>query len=93
MRRKIFLIGVIWFTIASAACALAPDSTTLIVMRVLQGVGGALLTPGSLAIIQASFDREDRGRAIVAEVLNEAVKRVVLNAYRYCRSKAGAKLR
>ncbi len=63
-RRRIFLIGVIWFTIASAACALATGVTMLIATRILQGVGAALLTPGSLAIIQASFRREDRGRAI-----------------------------
>jgi EmrB/QacA subfamily drug resistance transporter len=63
-RRRIFLLGVIWFTIASAACALATGVTMLIATRILQGVGAALLTPGSLAIIQASFRREDRGRAI-----------------------------
>jgi EmrB/QacA subfamily drug resistance transporter len=63
-RRRIFLLGVIWFTIASAACALAVGVTMLIATRILQGVGAALLTPGSLAIIQASFRREDRGRAI-----------------------------
>ena len=65
-RRRIFTVGVIWFTVASAACALAPGSTTLIALRVLQGVGGALLTPGSLAILQASFREEDRGQAIGA---------------------------
>ena len=61
-----FAIGVVWFTLASAACALAPGASVLIVLRVLQGVGGALLTPGSLAILQASFREEDRGRAIGA---------------------------
>src|SRR5665213_762805 len=65
-RRRVFTIGVIWFTVASAACALAPGSTTLIALRMLQGVGGALLTPGSLAILQASFREEDRGQAIGA---------------------------
>ena len=65
-RRRIFTIGVVWFTVASAACALAPGPTTLIALRVLQGVGGALLTPGSLAILQASFREEDRGQAIGA---------------------------
>jgi EmrB/QacA subfamily drug resistance transporter len=65
-RRRVFAIGVIWFTVASAACALAPGASVLIVLRVLQGVGGALLTPGSLAILQASFREEDRGRAIGA---------------------------
>jgi EmrB/QacA subfamily drug resistance transporter len=65
-RRRVFTIGVIWFTIASAACALAPGATTLIALRVLQGAGGALLTPGSLAILQASFRQVDRGQAIGA---------------------------
>jgi len=65
-RRRIFTIGVIWFTVASAACALAPSATALITLRLLQGVGGALLTPGSLAILQASFRQEDRGQAIGA---------------------------
>ncbi len=65
-RRRVFCIGVIWFAIASAACALAPSIDVLILTRVLQGVGAALLTPGSLAILQASFAPEDRGRAIGA---------------------------
>lgn len=65
-RRKIFLVGVVWFAVASALCGLAPTIETLIAARALQGVGGALLTPGSLAIIQASFAREDRPRAIGA---------------------------
>ncbi|MEU4405983.1 MFS transporter [Streptosporangium sp. NPDC023963] len=65
-RRKIFLVGVVWFAVASALCGLAPNVETLIAARALQGIGGALLTPGSLAIIQASFDRGDRPRAIGA---------------------------
>ena len=65
-RRRVFCIGIVWFTLSSAACAAAPDTTTLIVVRILQGAGAALLTPGSLAIIQSSFDSEDRGRAIGA---------------------------
>ena len=65
-RRRVFALGVVWFTVASAACALAPDAPVLIGLRILQGVGGALLTPGSLAILQASFRGEDRGRAIGA---------------------------
>ncbi len=65
-RRRVFSIGVAWFAVASAACALAPGTTVLIATRVLQGVGAALLTPGSLAILQASFVRDDRGRAIGA---------------------------
>lgn len=65
-RRKLFVLGTIWFALASALCGLAPDVETLIAARVLQGVGGALLTPGSLAIISASFTAEDRARAIGA---------------------------
>lgn len=65
-RRRIFVIGVIWFAGASLLCGLAPDAVSLIVTRALQGVGAALLTPGSLAIIQASFRSEDRARAIGA---------------------------
>lgn len=65
-RRRIFVIGSAWFTLASIACALAPNVAVLVASRVLQGVGGALLTPGSLAIIQASFDRRDRAKAIGA---------------------------
>ena len=65
-RRRIFVTGVAWFTIASVLCAMAPTSESLIGARALQGVGGALLTPGSLAIIQASFASADRPRAIGA---------------------------
>ena len=65
-RRRIFCIGTVWFVVASAACAFSPGVAFLVVMRVLQGVGAALLTPGSLAILQASFDPDDRGRAIGA---------------------------
>ncbi len=65
-RRRIFIIGVIWFAVASLLCGIAPDAGLLIAARGLQGVGGALLTPGSLAIIQASFSGEDRARAIGA---------------------------
>ncbi len=65
-RRLIFNVGIVWFTLASALCALAPSVEVLIAARVLQGVGGALLTPGSLAILEASFHPEDRARAIGA---------------------------
>jgi EmrB/QacA subfamily drug resistance transporter len=65
-RARIFEIGVVWFTIASALCALAPSTEVLIAARIVQGVGGALLTPGSLAIIEATFHRDDRARAIGA---------------------------
>jgi len=65
-RRRVFLIGVVWFALASALCGLSPDIGVLIAARALQGIGGALLTPGSLAIIQATFLAEDRPRAIGA---------------------------
>ncbi|MGZ3100400.1 MFS transporter [Streptomyces sp. H62] len=63
-RRRIFVVGVLWFAAASLLCGLAPNAGTLIAARALQGVGGALLTPGSLALIQASFHPDDRGRAV-----------------------------
>jgi EmrB/QacA subfamily drug resistance transporter len=65
-RRRVFVIGVVWFAAASLLCGLAPTDEALIAARALQGVGGALLTPGSLAIIEASFRREDRAPAIGA---------------------------
>jgi EmrB/QacA subfamily drug resistance transporter len=65
-RRRVFLIGVIWFALASVLCGAAPNIGVLIAARVVQGAGGALLTPGSLAIIQASFTPDDRPRAIGA---------------------------
>jgi EmrB/QacA subfamily drug resistance transporter len=63
-RRRVFLIGVTLFAIASALCGVAVDIQQLIMARALQGIGGALLVPGSLAIISASFPEEQRGRAI-----------------------------
>src|SRR6201995_5059488 len=65
-RRKMFVAGTIWFAVASLLCGLAPNVEVLIAARALQGVGGALLTPGSLAILQASFAEEDRMGAIGA---------------------------
>ena len=65
-RRRIFLVGVVWFAAASLLCGAAPTSGTLVAARALQGIGGALLTPGSLAILQASFAPGDRGRAVGA---------------------------
>jgi EmrB/QacA subfamily drug resistance transporter len=65
-RKKIFLIGIVWFALASAACGFAPNALFLILTRLIQGVGAALLTPGSLAILEASFVPADRGRAIGA---------------------------
>ncbi len=63
-RRLIFSLGVSLFALASLWCGLAPDIAQLIVARAAQGVGAALLVPGSLALISATFSREQRGRAI-----------------------------
>src|SRR5690242_3083708 len=65
-RKRIFLIGVAWFALASLACGLAPSAEVLIAARALQGIGGALLTPGSLALISASFHGPDRAAAVGA---------------------------
>src|SRR5450631_2364910 len=65
-RRRVFMVGVLWFALASMLCGLAPNIQTLVAARALQGIGGALLTPGSLAILQASFRPVDRARAIGA---------------------------
>lgn len=63
-RRRLFVIGVMLFAIASAWCGFAPSIRQLIIARGLQGLGAAMLVPGSLAIISASFPNEERGRAI-----------------------------
>jgi EmrB/QacA subfamily drug resistance transporter len=63
-RRKMFVTGVVLFTMASAWAGLAPNIRQLIVARALQGIGGALLVPGSLALISVNFSQEQRGRAI-----------------------------
>ena len=65
-RRRVFLLGVAWFALASLGCALAPNAAVLVAMRAVQGVGGALLTPGSLAIISATFAPDDRAPAVGA---------------------------
>jgi EmrB/QacA subfamily drug resistance transporter len=65
-RRKVFVLGLASFTLASVLCGLAPSIQLLIVARALQGVGGALLVPSSLAIISASFHPDDRGQAVGA---------------------------
>ena len=68
-RRRVFVIGTVWFAAASALCSIAPSVELLIAARVLPGDGAALLAPGSLAMIQASFPsaiagrRSGRGRA------------------------------
>jgi EmrB/QacA subfamily drug resistance transporter len=65
-RRRVFVLGVWLFTAASLLCAVAPSAEFLIFARLIQGIGGALLTPGSLALIEASFRPGDRARAIGA---------------------------
>jgi EmrB/QacA subfamily drug resistance transporter len=63
-RRNVFIVGVVLFLAASAWCGLASSIRQLILARGIQGVGGALLVPGSLALISANFSQKDRGRAI-----------------------------
>ena len=63
-RRRVFMIGVAWFAVASALCGLAQSPGQLVAARLFQGIGAALLTPGSLAMIQGSFRPVDRGRVI-----------------------------
>jgi EmrB/QacA subfamily drug resistance transporter len=65
-RKRIFLAGVVWFAVASVLSGIAPSAGALITARALQGIGAALLTPGSLAILQATFREDDRGKAIGA---------------------------
>jgi EmrB/QacA subfamily drug resistance transporter len=65
-RRRVFVIGTVWFAVASVLCGTAPNIGVLIAARVLQGIGGALLTPGSLAILQSSFRESDRAAAVGA---------------------------
>lgn len=63
-RVRVYRVGVVWFALASLLCAIAPNVELLIAARFLQGIGGALLTPGSLAIIEATLRKEDRGRGV-----------------------------
>jgi EmrB/QacA subfamily drug resistance transporter len=63
-RKRVFLFGVLSFTGASVLCGIAPSASVLIIARALQGIGAAFLVPGSLAIISATFDDRERGRAI-----------------------------
>jgi len=65
-RRRMFLLGVVWFAAGSLLCGVAPSAVVLIAARAFQGIGAALLTPGSLAIIEASFAPESRGSAVGA---------------------------
>jgi EmrB/QacA subfamily drug resistance transporter len=63
-RRRIYALGIGLFALASVACGLAPSIETLVVARCVQGIGGALALPGSLALISATYEGEARGRAI-----------------------------
>src|SRR5262249_30853602 len=63
-RRRVFSLGIALFTAASVACGFSPSAGALIVARFVQGIGGALLVPSSLAIISAAFPEETRGKAI-----------------------------
>ncbi|HEX9077601.1 MAG TPA: MFS transporter, partial [Anaerolineae bacterium] len=63
-RKRVFMVGIGLFVSASVVCGLAPTIEFLIVARAVQGIGGALMIPGSLAIISAFFQHGDRGRAI-----------------------------
>ncbi|HRC77845.1 MAG TPA: MFS transporter, partial [Kouleothrix sp.] len=65
-RKRVFMAGIGLFLLASLACGLAPSIAVLIGARLLQGLGGALMIPGSLALISASYPAERRGRAIGA---------------------------
>ncbi len=63
-RRRIFLLGIAVFTTASITCGLSPNIAALVVSRAVQGIGAALLTPASLAMLGATFDEHERNRAI-----------------------------
>jgi EmrB/QacA subfamily drug resistance transporter len=63
-RKRIFMVGIFVFICASAACGLAPGTGALIVFRVIQGIGGALMIPGSLSLLSSSIDEKERGKAI-----------------------------
>ncbi|MEO1288614.1 MAG: MFS transporter, partial [Chloroflexota bacterium] len=63
-RKRIYMVGIVIFTLASVACGLAPTSEVLIGARIVQGIGGAMMVPGSLAIVSAYFDDNTRGKAI-----------------------------
>ena len=65
-RRRVFVWGTVWFAVASVLCGVAPTPVFLVAARILQGMGAALLMPGSLAMIQGAFAREDRAKAIGA---------------------------
>src|SRR5215217_2928135 len=88
-RRRIFILGLALFGITSVLCGIAPSSAVLIAARALQGLAGALLVPGSLAILAASFEGEERGRAVgtwtawtgIATVIGPAGGGVLIEAF------------
>src|SRR3954447_2394245 len=63
-RKRVYMIGIFIFIVGSAACGFAPDVHVLILCRVVQGIGGALMIPGSLSLISASIDEKEKGKAI-----------------------------
>jgi MFS family permease len=63
-RKKIFMTGIFIFIAGSAACGLSPDTIRLIFFRIVQGIGGALMIPGSLALISSAIDEKEKGKAI-----------------------------
>jgi len=65
-RRKMFVAGLVWFAIASAACGLAPSIGALALARAVQGAGAALLVPGSLAVLRSSIPEDEQGQAVGA---------------------------
>jgi EmrB/QacA subfamily drug resistance transporter len=65
-QRRIFVVGVVWFALASAACGMVSSTLTLSLARALQGIGAAILVPGSLAVLRTSISEEDQGAAIGA---------------------------
>jgi MFS family permease len=101
-RRRVFTLGTAIFAAASALCAAAPTIQLLVAARFIQGVGGALLTPGSLAIINAVFHPDDRLRAIgawagltavaaaIGPPVGGAVSWRAVGERRMCGSRAGA---
>ncbi|MCI0569636.1 MAG: MFS transporter [Myxococcaceae bacterium] len=65
-RRRLFVVGLVWFAVASALCGLAPGVEVLVAARAVQGMGAALLTPGSLALLRSSFREGEQGQAVGA---------------------------